>query len=199
MKRFHPTDSIEISPAFVAILCAYYYFDPAGTFAPFVVALLFHEAGHLLLLWLLGAKVHKLHLAASGAVIVTESLSYGQEISVAAAGPVCNLLLFLPNTKTHPVAAFVNLCLLAYNLLPFYPMDGGRILRALLHLLLPERSALWTERGIGIGCGVLLLAGACYLTCVWHAGLWPILIFALLMVRIAGTILPEQSFLPVSS
>lgn len=197
MKQFRPTDYIEISPAFVAILCAYYYFDPACTFWPFVSALLFHEAGHLLLLWLLGARVHKLRLTVSGAVIVTEPLSYGQEIAVAAAGPACNLLLFLLNAKTHPVAAFVNLCLLAYNLLPFYPMDGGRILRALLHMLLPERAALWTERGIGIGCGVLLLAGVCYLTCVWHAGLWPVLIFALLMVRVAGTILPEQSFLPV--
>lgn len=199
MKRFHPTDYIEISPTFVAILCAYYYFDPAGTFASFITALLFHEAGHLLLLWLLGAKVHRLRLAASGAVIVTEPLSYGQEIAVAAAGPFCNLLLFLLNTKTHPVAAFVNLCLLAYNLLPFYPMDGGRLLRALLHLLLPERAALWTERGIAICCGVLLLAGAGYLTCVWHAGLWPILIVALLMVRVAGTTLPEQSFLLVGS
>ena len=157
MKQFRPTDYIEISPAFVAILCAYYYFDPACTFWPFVSALLFHEAGHLLLLWLLGARVHKLRLTVSGAVIVTEPLSYGQEIAVAAAGPACNLLIFLLNAKTHPVAAFVNLCLLSYNLLPFYPMDGGRILRALLRLLLPERAALWTERGIGIGCGVLFL------------------------------------------
>ena len=199
MKQFRPTDYIEISPACVAILFAYYYFDPACTFWPFVSALLFHEAGHLLLLWLLGARVHKLRLTVSGAVIVTEPLSYGQEIAVAAAGPACNLLLFLLNAKTHPVAAFVNLCLLSYNLLPSYPMDGGRILQALLRLLLPERAALWTERGIGIGCGVLLLAGACYLTCVWRAGLWPVLIFALLMVRVAGTVLPEQSFLPVGS
>ena len=199
MRQFRPTDYIEINPAFVAILCAYYYFDPACTFWPFVSALLFHEAGHLLLLWLLGARVHKLRLTVSGAVIVTEPLSYGQEIAVAAAGPACNLLIFLLNAKTHPVAAFVNLCLLSYNLLPFYPMDGGRILRALLRLLLPERAALRTERGIGIGCGVLLLAGACYLTCVWRAGLWPVLIFALLMVRVAGTVLPEQSFLPVGS
>ena len=53
MRQFRPTDYIEINPAFVAILCAYYYFDPACTFWPFVSALLFHEAGHLLLLWLL--------------------------------------------------------------------------------------------------------------------------------------------------
>ena len=94
-----PTDYIEISPAFLAILCAYYYFDPACTFWPFVSALLFHEAGHLLLLWLLGARVHKLRLTVSGAVIVTEPLSYGQEIAVAAAGPACNLLIFLLNAR----------------------------------------------------------------------------------------------------
>ena len=191
--------SLDISPAFAVFLCAYYYFDPAHTFAPFLAAVTIHEAGHLVMLRLLRVRVHKLRLGVTGAVIETDLLPYRKEIAVALAGPTVNGIMLLLFSSRAPLFALVNFCLLAYNLLPFYPMDGGRILRALLHLLLPERAALWTERGIGIGCGVLLLAGACYLTCVWHAGLWPILIFALLIVRIAGTILPEQSFLPVSS
>lgn len=41
-----------------------------------------------------------------------------------------NLALLLAFSRTLPRFALVNFCLLAYNLLPFYPLDGGRLLRA---------------------------------------------------------------------
>lgn len=192
MKRYKITQLLDIEPAFVVFLCAYYYFDPAQTFAPFLLSITLHEAGHLLALRLLGAKVHKLRLSVCGAVLITEPLPYAKEMIAAAAGPAVNILLLAAAMSREPMLALVNLCLCAYNLLPFYPLDGGRILRAVLRLLLSERAADVIERVIAGACLLVLIALACYLTCVWHAGLWPIIVCALLLLRVAGTILPEK-------
>lgn len=46
---------LRIEPGLVALLCAWFYFDPAGTFLPFVCAAALHEAGHLAMLLLAAA------------------------------------------------------------------------------------------------------------------------------------------------
>ena len=194
MRRCSILRAVEISPAFIAFLCAYYYFDPARTFAPFLFSATAHEAGHILALTLLRVRVHKLRLTFSGAILVTEPLRYSREMIAAAAGPAVNALLLVLFAKTEPQIAFVNLLLLSYNLLPFYPLDGGRILRAMLHLLFSADAAEIIERIVCGACCLFLLFGAVWLTCVRHTGLWPVVAWALLAVRIAGTILPERRF-----
>lgn len=194
MRRCSALRALEISPAFIAFLCAYYYFDPARTFVPFLFSVMAHEAGHLFALAVLRVRVHKLRLTFSGTVLVTEPMRYSREIIAAAAGPAVNALLLWIFAKTEPQIAFVNLLLLAYNLLPFYPLDGGRILRAALHLLFSADAAEVTEKIVCGGCCFFLLCGAVWLTCVRHAGLWPIILWALLAVRIAGTVLPDRRF-----
>ena len=194
MKHCSISQALEISPAFIAFLCAYYYFDPANTFVPFLFSAAVHEAGHLLALALMRVRVHKLQLTFSGAILMTEPLRYSREIIAAAAGPAVNALLLAVFAKAQPQAAFVNLLLLCYNLLPFYPLDGGRILRALLHLLFSPVAAELTERIVCGACCFFLLCGAVYLTCVQHMGLWPVMVWALLAVRVAGSILPEKRF-----
>ncbi len=194
MKRYSVLRAVEISPAFIAFLCAYYYFDPAKTFAPFLFSAAAHEAGHLLALTLLRVRVHKLRLTFSGAILVTEPLRYSREIVAAAAGPAVNALLLAAFASSKPLLAFVNLLLLCYNLQPFYPLDGGRILRAVLRILLPVGAAALAERAFCASCCLFLLCGAAYLTCVRHVGLWPVVVWALLAVRIAGTALPDRRF-----
>ena len=117
---------LRIEPGLVALLCAWFYFDPAGTFLPFVCAAALHEAGHLAMLLWLRQPVHSLCLGLQGAVLRTGPLRYRDELLAAAAGPAMNLALLLAFSRTLPRFALVNFCLLAYNLLPFYPLDGGR-------------------------------------------------------------------------
>ncbi len=199
MKILKSLRKIEITPAFLVFLCAYYYFDPAQTFAPFLLSVSLHEAGHLFVMAILGAKVHKLRLGACGASIETAPLSYRHELLIAAAGPIINFSLLLFFLRREPVTALVNFCLLCYNLLPFYPLDGGRILRSLLRLLLGDRTARVMERLICVLCLILVTGGACYLTCVWHAGLWPVLLCGLLILRLGETIFPKYQFFQVRS
>lgn len=182
---------VEISPGFVAFLCAYFYFDPAGTFAPFLLGVTLHEGAHLLLLRMAKARVLQITFSLSGALIRTAPLSNRWEILTAAAGPAVNFLLFLHLMRQLPMAALVNLCLFAYNLLPFYPLDGGRILRAVLHTLLPDGAADLVERVVGGLCLLCLCAAACYLTCALHAGLWPVILCALIIVKTSGIISPR--------
>ena len=174
---------LRIEPGRVALLCAWFYFDPAGTFLPFVCAAALHEAGHLAMLLWLRQPVHSLCLGLQGAVLRTGPLRYRDELLAAAAGPAMNLALLLAFSRTLPRFALVNFCLLAYNLLPFYPLDGGRLLRAVLRTLLPLRAAVWAARGVCLLCGALLLACAGYLTLCWHAGPWPLLVCLLLGLR----------------
>lgn len=183
---------VDVSASFVAFLCAYYYFDPMGSFVPFVCAAALHELGHCCALLLCGVKIQKICLRAFGTQIETESMSYGRELLCAMAGPAVNFGLLLLFTQKMPLFALVNLCLLGYNLLPIFPLDGGRMLRALLSMLLPLPAVILLERLIGGICLAALVCGCCYLTCVWHAGLWPTLVAAVLILRVADTILPEN-------
>ena len=71
---------LRIEPGLVALLCAWFYFDPAGTFLPFVCAAALHEAGHLAMLLWLRQPVHSLCLGLQGAVLRTGPLRYRDEL-----------------------------------------------------------------------------------------------------------------------
>lgn len=185
---------IEIRPAFIAFLCAYYYFDPANSFFPFLFSASAHEAGHLIALLAMHIPVKRFSLTACGAVLETPMLPYWQELIAAAAGPAVNLLLFAVLMRKMPLFSLINFFLFSYNLLPFYPLDGGRILRAVLSMLLPQKSARILEKCITV-FGMAALTGFCiYLTCVWHAGLWPVILCAIIIIKISYSGVKNELF-----
>lgn len=174
---------IQIKPSAVAFLCVFYAVDPIGMFWPIVSMAALHEAGHYLALRCSGVPVRQLSLRASGAVMETGSMNYWTEALCAAAGPVVNLLLFFLLRQTHARFALASLGLAAFNLLPVWPLDGGRILRA---LLLHSFSLEIVQRAERIVCFVLqvsLCAAAAWATCCKHLGLWPALLAGLLLLR----------------
>ncbi len=183
---------IDISPAFIAFLCAYYYFDPAQSFTAFLLSSALHEFGHIIALFACKRRIHTIKLRMSGIQIETAPLSYIQEMIVAFAGPSVNFLLLCCFRNRAPLFAFVNFCLLAYNLLPLYPLDGGRIVRCLLHLILPPRFAEVTFKLIGGFCLAVIILTSCYLTCIWHAGLWPVVVSGALLLRLGEMFLKEK-------
>lgn len=194
MNRLKQKLQIDISPAFVAFLCAYYYFDPADSFFPFLFSITAHEAGHLITLMAMHIPIEKFSLNACGAVLKTPLLTYRQELIAAVSGPAVNLLLFVLLMQKLPMFSLVNFCLLCYNLLPFYPLDGGRILRASLYTLLRPSAARIVEQCI-VFLGITALTGFCvYLTCVWHAGLWPVMLCAIILIKISGNGAKKELF-----
>ena len=101
-----------------------------------------HEMGHAMVArrYGIGTRSITLHLLGGFASIEREPRVPREEIAIALAGPAVNLLIVLLSVPLIVVGApfsvelgFINLIMGVFNLVPAYPMDGGRVLRAFLN------------------------------------------------------------------
>ena len=111
-------------------------------------ALLWHEAGHLLTAKLCRVKVKSCVIAPYGGEIEFENPAIVNEKSllwIALGGPIATLIgigfaFFMPELIAIRLIN-VQLVLLIFNLLPILPLDGGRIVIALLYIFYPSAKA----------------------------------------------------------
>lgn len=89
---------------------------------------LIHELGHLAALWCMGKGIFGVRIRAFGARIDTEYLSGKEGILCALAGPGAGLLLLM-FWRWIPKVCFCALVQSIFNLMPLYPLDGGRAVR----------------------------------------------------------------------
>jgi Zn-dependent protease len=137
------------------------------------VSVVLHELGHALAARRYHFTVRSITLFAVGGVaeIDAENTNPIQELLVAIAGPLVSLLLALLAGLVWWHSPWVALSLLAlhltltnglmavFNLLPGYPMDGGRVLHATLWFLTDEElPAARVASQVGRGCGWVLIA-----------------------------------------
>jgi Zn-dependent protease len=150
-----------------------------------------HEFGHAFAARGFGIKTRDITLYAIGGVARLNRIpdKPWQELIVAVAGPLVNVviaaalffvthvtagfedadLLESPRIDLLYKVAWANLFLVAFNLIPAFPMDGGRVLRALLAMVVPYARATEIAARIGQGLAVLFaIFGFIY---------YPILIF----------------------
>lgn len=124
-----------------------YWVLGAVTAVLFAVSVLLHELGHVALALREGIPVKGVTLFIFGGVaqISREPKSPGGEFRIAIAGPIVSLLLsgffgliWLLNQSIPLIAApteymmRINFMLAVFNLIPGFPLDGGRVLRALV-------------------------------------------------------------------
>jgi Zn-dependent protease len=158
----------------------------------FFASLALHELGHALVARRNGIEVLGIDLWLFGglAKLSRDSDTPGEEFRIAAAGPAVTALIallclggvaltsrlgqatdaYLHGDATTPVLALlswlvvVNLMLLAFNLLPGFPLDGGRIARAIAWKVTGDRHRATRLAGrLGQGLAYLLMGLGLYL------------------------------------
>lgn len=123
MKRTH----IDITPAAFLGAAAAILLLPLPLLLMAVLAAAFHELCHYMALKICRIRVIDVTIGFLGTSISTAPLTACQEIICAAAGPIGSLSL-LCLIHVAPILSLIGLFQGLFNLLPVYPLDGGRIL-----------------------------------------------------------------------
>jgi Zn-dependent protease len=183
---------------------------PAASLAVVVLVVLglslsifLHEMSHTLTGRALGMRIDRITLYMFGGVaeLHEEPRTAGSEFLMAIAGPAFSVVLWrvlanLVGPLAHAGApgpviiavdelATLNLYLAIFNMIPAFPMDGGRVLRSLIWLV-TGRLGLATRIAafLGQGFGVLLMLWGGWVAAFGgdiFAGLWRIVLGAMLM------------------
>ena len=128
---------VDITVYFLAVLCI--LFIPLFWLFPLVIASVFHELCHILVLLLLKGKITAIRIQADGCRIDTDQIKESRQFLSILAGPLGSLSLILIGGIAPRVAVF-GLIQGLYNLIPVLPMDGGRLLRLVLYRSDPQRA-----------------------------------------------------------
>lgn len=183
---------LTIHPLFFVFGIYFAFTGKVFLFLTFALTALVHEYGHAACAERLGYKMNKISLMPYGAVVngAIEGLSARDEVIVALSGPFLNLAVcvffaalwwLIPETYGYTdVAVFSNLSVAALNLVPAYPLDGGRVLCALLSHKIGYKKSLVVARVAGACFGFSLLG--LFVWSIFNEVNFSILFFALFLL-----------------
>ncbi len=132
---------VYVSFLFFGVITVMFATDKTGFVLPSVVAVIFHECGHLFMMWLLECMPKSIKLIPASVQITARlSRNYKTDILVALSGPIVNLVIFgtlyynyvCYENITTLMFALVNLIYGLFNLLPVKGLDGGTVLLSVL-------------------------------------------------------------------
>ena len=123
-----------------------------------------HELGHSVVARAKGGDIHEIVLYPFGGAAKISNIPKRpiDEIMVALAGPAVSLILALifRQWELTRFLGYLNGMLFLFNLLPVFPMDGGRVLRAVLTI--NDGRVVATRKAAQVGkyfCGIFVLIG----------------------------------------
>ena len=141
-------------------LIIFYFTRQIEIYSILMLFALIHELGHLLAGILVGMQPEKLELMPFGVAIsfkikpeeYNKKIKKGNQLEikkilVALAGPITNfiVIVIILNLNIELFKAltiiYTNFLIVIFNLLPIYPLDGGRILKGILHINIGKQKA----------------------------------------------------------
>lgn len=141
-------------------LILFYFTKQIETYVIIIFFAVLHELGHLLAGLAMGMKAEKIEVMPHGLsisfkltpkdynkTILNGNLLAMKKIMVALAGPLTNLVILCiafnieVGLFSNLMIICANMLLILFNLLPIYPLDGGRILKGILHIFLGKKKA----------------------------------------------------------
>ena len=202
-KRRHTEGSgarISVSPLSIITAAALVALGHGMTLLSYAAVLIPHELAHAYVGERLGYAARSMRIMPYGISLGGEYtyIKPSDEVKIAIAGPAINLAaffllaalwwLFPVIYSATEMIAYASLFTAAVNMLPVFPMDGGRVMRGLLRMKLDESRARFTQRVIGVAFGA---AAACAAFAAMLVGLN--FTFATLgLFLLASLLLPES-------
>ena len=187
---YFPSLNLDLTPL------AYWVIGIASSLL-FFASVVAHELAHSLVARANGIPVKSITLFIFGGIaqITREATKANAELKMAAAGPACSLVLgglfgllwLFSRGISEPMGAMtswlaqVNVILAVFNLIPGFPLDGGRVFRSILwrftgNYKLSTRIATQVGQGVGY---LFILGGISIMFLLrggWFSGLWLIFI-----------------------
>ena len=141
-------------------LVLFYFTKQIEIYALIMIFAIIHELGHLVAGILMGMKPEKIELMTFGLSVsfkinineYNKKIKKGnnletKKILIALAGPLTNLIMILITYRLKidiiksMLIIYTNFLIMIFNLLPIYPLDGGRILKGILHISFGKRKS----------------------------------------------------------
>lgn len=138
---------IRIDLKILIFLVLFYFTNQLKIYLVIMLFCFIHELGHIFVGLIFNMKIEKLEIMPFGFSVsfedsVTENF---KKIFVAAAGPLVTLALILIffniEIKLKQEIIYSNILILIYNLMPIYPLDGGRIIKGIIQIKVEEERA----------------------------------------------------------
>ena len=171
VNKKQTADRVAVSVSPVTFIMAVFFvaFGMAYEFVCSMTAVIVHEFAHAKVAKKLGYALNNIKIMPYGASLNgMAELTPKHEIMIAAAGPAVNLvlgLIFAAMWWLIPISyAFTqvfclcNIYIGVFNLIPVFPLDGGRIMLALLSVRVKRQKAYFVMRIVSIVFGAVMIA-----------------------------------------